>query len=1125
MNQPTLTLSVRPEGGPGRRTFSFDLILEDRVLAQASLNAVQSQEVVEMAHQYAALLVGAGGRKDAEEYLDLLGDGMFRLWFGEAWEEAGAQIARAQSLLVISEDVEVLALPWEVVRLPGQERAVGGWQVRRLPLSGSSMPSFSGTLGGGLRTLSAVCAPRRMKRIDHEIVEEVMDLAASGLQMSLYQGQTGSLKELEELASWFGPQAVHLAGTVMMKDGRACLAFEDPAGNIDLRNAEEIRVAVGPSSCVIINGVSAGESPLAAFTLCQDLARAGVSLVVSLAGPLDSDSALAFFTGFFESLAAGEAVDQSVAAGRESLQKGGEYRWTLPVLYCSDDQSLIFDPQAAPDLVLEMDLGHPPLPGMVTGGCRAFLGRRRELQRLLPGLKDGSLRAVILTGHPGSGKSTLAVRLCWELGMPVMAVDLGRGRPLGPALVLDACICSLDRLARELKGRDGALSEDLETAAAVLSDSKMPVEERMKMVVQALNKGRMVLLLEGLDSCLGPDGRLDGEISGFYRDLLAGLSVGRALVVSPTLPGEVPILPSGTRNEWVGDLSRAAFCRHLLLSGADDRQLLSKLHAIFGSGPRFLEQIGRGLRVLSREELTRDLESTTLPVSHKLQSEERERLFQEIFLSRLYQSLRPASQEGLRRAAVYEVPISSPGLQAILGGGVLAASEASEGMMVEWLEAGLCFSVDGGDLWAVFGHLRPWLLERLTPVERIQAHRDAGAFLEAKARAGHEELGLSRLESLLSARTQYLEAREMDKAREVTMLLSNFLERRGLYGDMLRLNQDLLTYGDDAAALGRAGLAHFYLEEFPPADDMFERALVLYQRARDLPGQASSLYNLGLIALEQDLLDRAEEKFQCSLDLQQDSGDVRGEATTWQRLAMISLRRKDHPLARERFTRALSLQQEAEDPAGEASSHHHLALIALAGDGLQQAEEEMEKALQLYRGLGDLGGQAAALDGMASIATRREDYQQALERLREVQPLLARLGHSRAEAATWHNIGTMESQLGKRDMAQGSFRRAVELQQQIGDRDGEAASLFQLGVLAVWLGRLKEALILISMSGMILRSIDSPDFKQIEPFVDRLSSQLSLSDQEFMDLIKQTGKEYASDRGRELMNSVFGELE
>ena len=52
---------------------------------------------------------------------------------------------------------------------------------------------------------------------------------------------------------------------------------------------------------------------------------------------------------------------------------------------------------------------------MIEGYTPHFIGRRRELQRLLPGLRAGELQAVVLTGLGGTGKSTLATRLARKL--------------------------------------------------------------------------------------------------------------------------------------------------------------------------------------------------------------------------------------------------------------------------------------------------------------------------------------------------------------------------------------------------------------------------------------------------------------------------------------------------------------------------------------------------------------------------------------------------------------------------------------------------------------------------------------------------------------------------------------
>ena len=65
------------------------------------------------------------------------------------------------------------------------------------------------------------------------------------------------------------------------------------------------------------------------------------------------------------------------------------------------------------------------LPGGVQGLKEGFVGRRREQQRLVPGLRDGDITFLLLHGIGGQGKSTLATRLVGRLagaGFDVRAV-------------------------------------------------------------------------------------------------------------------------------------------------------------------------------------------------------------------------------------------------------------------------------------------------------------------------------------------------------------------------------------------------------------------------------------------------------------------------------------------------------------------------------------------------------------------------------------------------------------------------------------------------------------------------------------------------------------------------------
>ena len=97
--------------------------------------------------------------------------------------------------------------------------------------------------------------------------------------------------------------------------------------------------------------------------------------------------------------------------------------------------------------------------------------------------------------------------------------------------------------------------------------------------------------------------------------------------------------------------------------------------------------------------------------------------------------------------------------------------------------------------------LRASLLAALSPQEQRAAQKAAGDFLRDLAEAGRfAELGLSRLDVLLEARGHYLAAEDLDSAIAVTARISGYLQRRGYYSELMRLNQELLDLDKQPAA-------------------------------------------------------------------------------------------------------------------------------------------------------------------------------------------------------------------------------------------------------------------------------------------------------------------------------------
>jgi tetratricopeptide (TPR) repeat protein len=753
-------------------------------------------------------------------------------------------------------------------------------------------------------------------------------------------------------------------------------AFEDERGQTDLHSSVEIRQHLFAGSgvqCAFISGCQTGKAPPVAALggICQGLvgdvaalrkmdepasplAEAPVSraqggevpLAIGWAASIADDLATRFATTFYNTLAAGQPVDRALVQARQAIRQACEERgdpsWTLPVLYTATAQGLVFDPDphrpAEPPPRSMMDLLQP-LPGMTEGYAEHFVGRRREQQRLLPALREGTLQTVLITGLGGAGKSTLATRLARKLkadGFTPIPVPSSPGTPLSAARLLQIC-------------GDAFLAAGLRDAHAILRDANLSVDDRLRYVVTALNRERFVLVLDNFEVNVDEATRciLDRDLAGFYTHLLTHLAGGsRALITCRYRPADLPALPQTAHEEALGDFPEASFIKFLLRDEVVEQRyyrdelphdLLSELHRLLGGTPRFLDQIRKVLKTITADDLRRELAAVKLPAEAKpgVLRKERDRYCEKIFTARLYGYLSAKSSRALSRAAVYGVPVNLAGLAAVTGEPV----ETLRGFTRQWQDYALAYPLPSPDvgrgaggegLWQVPGLLRGWLLapERLSPDERRAAHKAAGDFLRDLVEKDRTaELGLHPLQADLEARAQYLAAGDREQARAVTDRISGFLVLQGLYDGVVRLNRELLECEEHPGPMNWIGQAYYHRGNYDEARGWFER-LMTAAGEEMLAEKALAWHQLASIDLNVGDYGAAREKFQKALAMLQQLGDRAGEAATWHQLATIDVHQGDYGAAREKFQKALAMLQQLGDRAGEAATFAQLGILA-----------------------------------------------------------------------------------------------------------------------------------------------------------------------------------------------------
>ena len=1014
-------------------------------------------------------------------------------------------------MVVQSADHDVLNLPWELVELD-RDRPVGcdaAWSLCRSPLTGQ-LEAGGSLRPGPLRILFLASAPTDEAQLDYEREEDAMLRAIARLQdVSVHFAESGSFDTLKELVAECRPHVVHLSGHgTVNRDGMGSFAFEDERGQTDLREAAAIVAEVFRGGhhgvrCVFFNGCRTSQAATAG--LCQSLAIAGVPLAVGWSASVADDRATDFVEEFYRWLVRGEAVPIAAAHARELIRGKGLVRqgmaqfqdptFALPQVYASAANGSLYDPSLPPERQAGPRTNYVLLGDGIKGLREGFIGRRHEIQRLVPALRDGETTFAVLTGIGGAGKSTLATRVTNYLesagfrAVPVRAAKDERGPAESGRALLTRLTGAID---------DEFIRADRQDLHRQVTDGNLPPEQRLRLAVKGLNELRLVVVIDNFEDVLDLETRqiADADLAGFYRTLAKDLTQGsRVIVTCRYLPAGTPTdqstvlhlpLVEFTESDFRKFLRRDAVVEARISRDELKEGLLHDLYKAFGGTPGFLDNLRKLLQSADPDALRDDLESISPEEPGDL-SKARESYFQWMITSRLYEALSPDARDAARRLAVSELPLPVDAVAKIVeaGAGALEPSLnacVAFGLLQRFDEAGR------PSLYHPPGLLRPWLSdpERLPEQDAREIDRRLSAFWKLSFETGREaELRVPIDVEVAACRVHSRRGGDIPTFRWATVRLGWLLERRAEWSAARALLNEIPDDDHDAESLrslasvedslgewktarshleralksladDRAGeastwhqLASIDVNEgaYPAAREKFARSLEIRQAIGDRAGEAATLHQLASIDLKEGAYPAAREKFARSLEIRQAIGDRAGEAATWHQLASIDVNEGAYPAAREKFARSLEIRQAIGNRAGEAATWHNLASIDVNEGAYPAAREKFARSLEINQAIGGRAGEAATWHNLASIDLEEGAYPAAREKFVRSLEINQAIGGRAGEAATWHNLASIDLEEGAYPAAREKFARSLEIRQAIGDRAGEAATWHQLATI------------------------------------------------------------------------------
>lgn len=260
--------------------------------------------------------------------------------------------------------------------------------------------------------------------------------------------------------------------------------------------------------------------------------------------------------------------------------------------------------------------------------------------------------------------------------------------------------------------------------------------------------------------------------------------------------------------------------------------------------------------------------------------------------------------------------------------------------------------------------------------------------------------------------------------------------------------------------------------------DFFNKALRLWEKTGDLPGQVDALSQIAEVysALGDDK--KAIPLGERALPLSQRAEYTEGEARTWQALGNAFAHKSENwPKALETYKQALELWKNLGDTDRQGSVLQSMSVVLWRQRQFDQALDHAQRARRLHHAAGNLSGEANALVTWGRIQLDQGDTAQALENLQEALSLSRRALNEDVEAQALFNLARLYMLRGEYEAALRAFKEVKAINVRLGARYNLGFIHQALGSVYFNLGQPEKALAEYGQGLQISRKDDNVDLQ------------------------------------------------
>jgi tetratricopeptide (TPR) repeat protein len=690
-----------------------------------------------------------------------------------------------------------------------------------------------------------------------------------------------------------------------------------------------------------------------------------------------------------------------------------------------------------------------------------FKDRTREVQSLCRHLSDPAVRLVSVVGRGGMGKTALVSRVLADLEdgktseVSVDGIIYLSARSTG--LGLERIYADIGQLLGEpVAGR----------LAARWASSETPLEAKVEYLLETLQNGLYVILLDNLEDVLTAGGDIADEgLRLFVEHCLAQPSGARLVVTSreevhlpaAALPGTRCILlldglPEDDAIALLRDLDPQG---DLGLHNAPEEELSRAAQFALGV-PRALELLAGILH-----------EDPTLRLSDLLGGA---RLLGEQVVERLvaegYHRLNEPEQRVMEALAVFDRPVETTAIAYLLhpwypGLNVQAAlRRLVRGYFVSVNRASGEYSLHPLDRKYAYGQLLDGGEAEAYTQRELELR--AAEFYASIRKPESEWKAIDDLAPQLAEFEHLEHAGDYDAACQVLDLIDfDHLYMWGLYARLVEMRERLLVNvadpGLQASNLGNLGLAYHAQGQVKRARKFYRQALRLARKIGDRVGEGRHLRNLGSICRDTGRSERAVILYRGALSIFSEIGNRREEGATLGDLGNAYHYLEQSERAVEFYEQALVVYRDIGDRRREGAELANLGDTYRAAGRIDYAIRLYEDALAIAREIGDRRAEGAEIGGLGNLYCHVGRVEQAIRLFEEALPIVREIGARRSEGVQLGHLGKAYSILGQFEQAIKLYEEALVVAREISDRRREVICLNSLGDICYAVGQFEQA--------------------------------------------------------------------